>query len=578
MKASKYSWTEVLSLKTQEERTKVWEEINYQKQLYRARMENAAVKPVLAAPYFILSSLYTLYLSCFVPFYGLESLSEIRYKVNISAFEPIVVWIKKISDGIGLAQPFSSIIGYVIFAVILPVVISFFINSYFSGKNEKVLLAALPEMGNTEKEQLVKILDSRKELSSINKKYHGKLFAGLLIAVSVFDTLIFFVGRTCEGAYKKVYSGDSVSAPLLIVGGFLLISIAVAIVFKAIFSDRGQYVPGTLFRSIDSAEERIAEIEAQEAWMAREAEWKFKFSTAVSLLKAEQYADAENAFFEIRAIYQNHEDIFDLYHVIGAVTEEGFSQELAEAVERGAHYDKDIDHVVKYIGDTETGFAIARFKKRNSLSLVSAAKVLGAISRNIVLVTDEYIETVAREINEKYSVSFRKKAIEEYAKGVEYFEDEDYENARKHLKLPALMGHEDAEALYAVACVPFESKNEFYRQIKRTIKNQHENIRCLSHKYSADKALDFIESESKVNVLSRQTEFPTASGKSSSVKSNSSGISDDDAAFMDWTIRQSKLERKYEALRAEGLSNYHPSGDADFPLDSETFPDSSQIW
>lgn len=611
MKKTRFDWSKKLELKNKEERKQLWDEINYQRYRDNVRRANAKMRPLLVLPYFLFSTLYTLYLSFYVPFFEFKKLSKIDFLVNLEGLKPLVAWIRKIFKAIEIDEPLLSVIGFIIFAVIIPSVLAVVIKKLIEKHNIKKCENNEQEFAETEKEQLNILIDAREEMVYIKNEHKSKLFNLLMYLVLFVNLFIFIVGRLSAGADAKVDNGFTIVTFLIIC--FLALNLLAGHIFKKVSADNTGGMSKNFIESFYAGPKRIDEIEEKEEREAEKAaelkqndEWLAKIKKGLKYLENKEYLKAENELYKIRRYYDKKEEEYIYWsNKSSKAYWANDEDEMYACNSKALKISHENEILEDNIADINIGLSMATFFKRKNKTDLSIAVVLGIIDRNYKKIKDAVLKATADKFNAEHKEKFMIIAEEEYAVAADYMSDGDMSEAKKHLALPNILNYKDSETLYAMLRLIVDNNPAEYDEIQLMLVNTKEKVISEVHKGAVEDAISEIGKTIKARgkmisksyrVVSYYNTYKTleSAGLSSGAGANlgigsstnsktgsdasSSAITADEADFMDWAIGKNKAIRDYEEKIKNGESALNPIGDSDFPKDVETFPSSDEIW
>lgn len=628
MKKTKYEWPKKLELKNEEERRQLWDETNYQRYRDNVRRANAKMRPLLVLPYFLFSTLYTLYLSFYVPFFEFKKLSKIKFLIDIEGLKPLVAWIRKIFKAIEIDEPILSVIGFVVFAVVIPTVFAFVIKKLIAKRNMKKYAGSEKEFAKNEKEQLKDILDCRSAMTNIKSEYESKLFKIGVNLVSIINLILFVSGRLMDGTASKDYDGNVI---LMLVIVFIVLNLITQFIYKKIFRDKSVGVKSEILRSVEEADARIFEIGEEEDRIAREEaekkrcnEWISKIEKGYAFLENKEYNKAENELYKIRRLYdKKHSEICRWEDKRSEAYWDKDDDELYRCMDEARKIENEISSIEENIADISIALSIATFEKRKNKSEVSIAAVLGIIDKNQKDMKNSIVKTAAKKITDEYKKVFLEIAEKEYAVATDFLSDGDMVKGKMHLFIPNLMNYKDSEPLYAMLRLIVNNEPSEYNEIQSILVNTKDKVISETDKGAVEDAIaeiaswrkasgkldsshyDTIEFNAAYNVLGNAIKSTTISSRQAGCASQdtaendtyrvyagrntktSTSVSVDEAEFMDWTIKKHNVQHKNDKLREKGYKGKlnSPMGDSDFPEDVETlpkdvesFPNSDEIW
>lgn len=599
MKETKFEWQDSLYLENEKERKQLWDEIQYQKHRNSVRVADKKLRIVLALPYLLFSLPYTLYLSYFAPFfkyvYGDISLQFFGIIAKFPFIEQVVFNLRKLVKLIPLDEPYLSVVCFIIFSLVLPLIVATIIKTVIHKYNVKKCIVEQEDFGKTEKEQLQNLKKHEDEICS-SKHYTSKLFKIFLSFVAIINTLLIGMGSVFQTCRLNYQVEVILFVEIGIVVGYFVTNMIIKKIYNRLLEDGNTYVVHNKVKyTFMYISERLKDIKEKEKHNAEKNKHIENAEHAFSLFKQGNYRDAEYLFNKYLQIYENGlQTWFDLNRDLDRIKDnkekDVFRKNMNEQHNTFIHYEP-------YLKDMEVGEAIACMLKKSKEYEDDVATALGIISKNEKEIKKESIKKIAREVVAKYQASYLEKAEENYKIAVTFATDGDMSNAAKYFKLPALMKYEDSEPYYAITLLISENNPADYDRIQKILVNTKNKLKSEAMKDAADNAIKELAAIRKSRMSQQNNHSYTGvdsavfnaaySVYSGNNSRSSTNITSDESDFMDWIIAKNKEVRAYEdnIKKNDGKIYKNPMGDSDFPKDVESFPkdvesfpDSDSIW
>lgn len=213
--------------------------------------------------------------------------------------------------------------------------------------------------------------------------------------------------------------------------------------------------------------------------------WIDKLNKAVSDLSSGDYQNAESEFLHIKKFYTDKQtEIKHLSDDRSRAYQAQDEKRQLELTEKIKGINEEIAVVKEFFGDIEIGYAVATFKKCNSIIPERVAELLGVINRNDC--KNGIIEREAAKVKEEYLDEYNEKARKNYEKALDYMDKGEYHKARECFVIPQLMRYKDSTTLNMILCFMVDNNPMQYDEIAQEIINNKDNMAATKYKSLAE--------------------------------------------------------------------------------------------